>query len=153
MMERNYSNKEIIVMKKIAAKLKEYRKINKRLSRLEYFLLGGVSFNIAASMIYRMRENKHITFNEYYLLNEYISIQRNLEVYHRKDSILAIRFIFKDNEISDLQKEVVWNGLINAGIDEKNIDDMVFSAAVREYAIRLGYVNPKDNSKTKTLKK
>lgn len=153
MMERNYSNKEIIVMKKIAAKLKEYRKISKKLSRLEYFLLGGVSFNIAASMIYRMRENKDITFNEYYLLNEYISIQRNLEVYHRKDSILAIRFIFKDNEISDLQKEVVWNKLINAGIDEKNIDDMVFSAAVREYAIRLGYVKPKDNSKTKTLKK
>lgn len=153
MMERNYSNKEIIVMKNIAAKLKEYRKISKKLSRLEYFLLGGVSFNIAASMIYRMRENKDITFNEYYLLNEYISIQRNLEVYHRKDSILAIRFIFKDNEISDLQKEVVWNKLINAGIDEKNIDDMVFSAAVREYAIRLGYVKPKDNSKTKTLKK
>lgn len=152
-MKQNYSNKEIIIMKKIADKLREYKMVNKKLSRLEYFLLGGPSFNLASSMIYRMRENKHITFNEYYLLNEYISFQRNLEVYHRKDSILAIKFVFGNNEITDMQKEVIWNELLIAGIDEKNIDDMVFSAAVREYAIKNGYVKPKETSKTKTLKK
>ena len=140
-------------MKNIANKLKEYKTISKRLSRLEYFLLGGISFNIAPSMIYRMRENKDITLNEYYLLNEYIAVQRNLDVYRRKDSILAIKFIFSNHEITDLEKEIIWNELISAGIDENNIDDMVFSAAVRDYAIRLGYVKPKENSKTKTLKK
>ena len=152
-MKQNYSNKEIIIMKKIADKLREYKMVIKKLSRLDYFLLGGPSFNLASSMIYRMRENKHITFNEYYLLNEYISFQRNLEVYHRKDSILAIKFVFGNNEITDMQKEVIWNELLIAGIDEKNIDDMVFSAAVREYAIKNGYVKPKETSKTKTLKK
>ena len=154
-MKREYSDKQITVMKTIANVLKEKKQIKKKLSRLDYYLLGGISFNEAPSVIYNMRMDGNITNSEYYLLNEYITIQRNVSTFKRKESIMAIKFIFNGMTISDLEKSLIWDELIKKGIDEKNIDDLVFSAAVREYAIENGYVKTinKDVLKLKTLKK
>ena len=74
----------------------------------------------------------------------------------KKITVDSVKDLAKhSNYITDVEKEVIWNQLINAGIKEKDIDDIVFSAAVREYAIRNGYVKQIKNntSKTKTLKK
>ena len=154
-MKRNYTNEEILAMKKIAAIIKENKKTNHKLSRFDYYLLGGISFSEASSAIYYFRECGLISSDEYYLLNNYINSESYIDVYRNKNAILAINFIFSNKVITDLEKEVIWNELINAGIREKDIDDIVFSAAVRAYAFRNGYVKKQNKviSKTKTLKK
>ena len=118
-------------------------------------MLGGTPFNEALSAIYNMRLSGSITDREYYALNEYITFQKHVSVYHNKESILATRFIFSGKEISNLEKSVIWDELIDSGVDEKNIDDIVFSAAVRAYAIKNGYIKKLNNnlSLTKSLKK
>ncbi len=154
-MKKEYSDKQINDMKMIANVLRENRQLKKKLSRLDYFLLGGISFNEALSAIYNMRSSGNITIGEYCILSEYINSQGHVEVFKRKESILAINFIFGDNVISNLEKSLIWDELIASGIAEKDIDDIVFSAAVRKYAIDNGYVKllNKDVLKLKTLKK
>lgn len=154
-MRRDYTDKELLAMKRIAAILKENKGTNNKLSRFDYFLLGGISFDEALSAIYYFKKLGKIIDNEYYLLNNYITAERKVEVLKNKLAILSTRYIFSNKIITDVEKEVIWNQLINAGIKEKDIDDIVFSAAVREYAIRNGYVKQIKNntSKTKTLKK
>ena len=154
-MRRDYTDKELLAMKEIAEILKENKGTNNKLSRFDYFLLGGISFDEALSAIYHFRKLGVIIDNEYYLLNNYITAERKIEVLRNKHAILSTRFMFSNKIITDVEKEVIWNQLINAGIKEKDIDDIVFSAAVREYAIRNGYVKQikKNTCKTKTLKK
>lgn len=154
-MRRDYTDKELLATKRIAAILKENKGTNNKLSRFDYFLLGGISFDEALSAIYYFKKLGKIIDNEYYLLNNYITAERKVEVLKNKLAILSTRYIFSNKIITDVEKEVIWNQLINAGIKEKDIDDIVFSAAVREYAIRNGYVKQIKNntSKTKTLKK
>lgn len=154
-MRRDYTDKELLAMKRIAAILKENKGTNNKLSRFDYFLLGGISFDEALSAIYYFKKLGKIIDNEYYLLNNYITAERKVEVLKNKHAILSIRYMFSNKIITDVEKEVIWNQLINAGVKEKDIDDIVFSAAVREYAIRNGYVKQikKNTCKTKTLKK
>lgn len=154
-MKREYSENEILAMKNIAKMLDECKEAKKKLSRLDYFLCGGISFKEASSAIYNLRETGKITAHEYYTLNEYITFQRQVEVYRTRPAILATKYIFSGKIINDFEKEVVWNQLLNAGLKETDIDDLVFSAAIRAYANRNGYIKVVNNnvSKTKTLKK
>ena len=154
-MRRVFSKEEILTMKTIASELETKKKEKKRLNRLEYFLLGGIAFGEALSVIYNMRLNGDISDKEYYTLNEYLSFQKQIGAYHTKEAIMATTFIFGDKTISNEEKAVIWDEIINSGVEEKYIDDLVFSAAVRAYAIKNGYVKVINGnySKTKSLKK
>ena len=153
-MKYKYTNKDVINYKNIAMVIRSNDK-KKKMSRLDYYLLGGIHFRDASAVVYHIHADNMITTNEYYALNTYITEQRIVDVLYDKQAVLATKFIFDGKTITDIEKEAVWNALINYGIPEKNIDDMVFSAAVRAYAIKKGYVKIINNgdSNTKTLKK
>ena len=152
---KKYTDKQVIAMKKIIEKIKKSRDEKRKFNRLEYYLNGGISFEEAPSMVNYLKKNNEIDNSDYILLHNYINSQRYINVLKDKTAILSINFIFNEKIITDLEKEVIWNELINAGIMEKDIDDVVFSAAVRAYAFRNGYIKDanKTNSITKSLKK
>ena len=102
-----------------------------------------------------MREDKAITDSEYYLLTVYVNDQRHVSIFRNREPILATKYIFADKTLDDSEKEIIWQELLEAGIREKDIDDIIFSAAVRAYAIKKNYIKlpNKTVSKTKTLKK
>ena len=154
-MGKKYEEKDVKAMKAIAAGIKESKANRKVFSRLEYFLLGGFPFDEALSVLYYMREDKAITDSEYYLLTVYVNDQRHVSIFRNRESILATKYIFADKTLDDSEKEIIWQELLEAGIREKDIDDIIFSAAVRAYAIKKNYIKlpNKTVSKTKTLKK
>ena len=115
------------------------------LNRYEYYILGGVNFRNALHIIYILFRRKQITIQEYETLRNYIGRQLQLDNISRdKEFILRTLYQFGDIIITMEEKEYIWNNLCNL-IDEANIDDLVFSGAVRAYALEKGLIknNPK----------
>ena len=138
------------VYKIIASQLEKKRTIN----RYEYYLLGGISLRIASSVIYILFKQKRLTLYEYDMLRNFVNKQQqNLVSPHNKEFILKTYYQFGDVVISDEEKKYIWDKLSSI-INEKDIDDVVFSGAVRAYAIEKGLIktNNNQNNKKKLVK-
>ena len=145
-MDRKDNEQLAIVYKQIASELIEKKSIN----RYEYYLLGGISLSASLSVIYRLFRERMITLHEYDVLRNYVKVQlQNLRSSHSKEFILKTFYQFGDVVISDEEKQMIWNNLCGI-INEKDIDDVVFSGAVRNYAFENGLIkinNNQDNRK------
>ena len=149
---KRYTENDLEIMKKIVRKLITYNSMHKTLSRYEYFMMGGMPFNEAASLIYFMHLDGKFRNLEYAALKKYISVQQNVNSSKRYDFIMMTHYQFGEYVISETEKEYIWNEL-KKDIDEKNIDDLVFSGAVRAYAIEKGLIIVNKNNSGKRLVK
>ena len=150
-MDKKENEQLAIVYKQIASELIEKKSIN----RYEYYLLGGISLSFSLSVIYILFREKKITLREYDVLRNYINTQlQNLRSSHSKDFAFKTFYQFGDVVISDEEKQMIWNNLCRF-INEKDIDDVVFSGAVRAYAIENGLIkiNNNQNNQKKLVKR
>ena len=114
----------------------------KSFNRYEYYKYGGVAFKIANEEIYKLLRSNLITRSEYEMLKAYIIKQRCTATTYDKDFILSSHYQFGETVLSDIEKKAIWKSLCEV-MDENNIDDLVFSGAVREYAMEKGLIKPK----------
>ena len=150
-MDKKENEQLAIVYKQIASELIEKKSIN----RYEYYLLGGISLSASLSVIYSLFRERKITTREFDVLGNYIKTQlQNLRSSHSKDFALKTFYQFGDVVISDEEKEMIWNNLCRF-INEKDIDDVVFSGAVRDYALENGLIkiNNNHNNQKKLVKR
>ncbi len=109
---------------------------------------------IASSVIYILFKQKRLTLYEYDMLRDFVNRQQqNLVSPHNKEFILKTYYQFGDVVISDEEKKYILDKLSSI-INEKDIDDVVFSGAVRAYAIEKGLIktNNNQNNKKKLVK-
>jgi hypothetical protein len=57
-----------------------------------------------------------------------------------KEFILGTKYQFGNIIISDIEKQNIWLELNKMGLSDDNIDDLVFAAAVRDYAKKNGLI-------------
>ena len=142
--KERYTAEDVNKFKQIAKRIAIYDGIKKKLSRYEYFMLGGISFDEAASLIYYMNLNNEFRKVEYSILKRFIHTQMSIDSTKKVNFILQTHYQFGDYVVSDAEKIEIWNDLLNnSGIDPKNIDDLVFSGAVRNYAFEKGLIGGK----------
>lgn len=141
-----YTYDDLVVLKKIAREIIKKNHAGKVLSRYDYFMLGGLDFPEASSKVYFMHLDKKFRGFEYTMLKKFFSIQLNIDSSKKYDYIMKTHYQFGDYVISDEEKVQIWNNLLASGIDRNNIDDLVFSGAVRAYAKEHGLIKV-DNSK------
>ena len=149
-MEKKYTIKDVIAIKRIALLERKNRDIKgKHLNRYDYYMLGGINLKNAYNIIYNMYENRDITSSELETIRTYLIFQASMRVTKGLNNLVKIYFQFGDYVINKDEKELVYKGLIAKGIAPECIDELVFSAAVREYAKGIGVVKEKNNSKSK----
>ena len=152
-LDAGYTSSEIRTIKKIALLINKYYLQGKKLNRYEYYLNGGMDFNEGLSLIYYLVEDRKITPHEYSLLKRYYTRETGIIANKKRDFIMSTHYQYGDYVISNEEKEQIWQSIIDKGIKEKSIDDLVFSAAIREYAINKGLIKKLDNKKKKNVKK
>ena len=148
-----YSAYELESLRKIARRIIELNNNGKTLSRYEYFLLGGIPFNEALSMIYFIHLDRKFRNLEYASLKKYLSIQVNIKPSKKYDFIIKTHYQFGDYVLTEEEKVNIWNNLLESGIDIKNIDDLVFSGADRAYAMDNGLIKIKSEDSKKLVKR
>ena len=134
-----YTKRDIQIYRNIAKLLLERNSQNKTITRYEYFMLGGVDFGEASLIIYNLKCNNEIHKYEYSALKKFIHAQINIDSIRKYDFIMRTHYQFGDYVISDDEKKEIWNNLVGF-ISKKNIDDLVFSGAVRAYALDKGLI-------------
>lgn len=150
-MDKKDNEQLAFVYKQIANELIEKKSIN----RYEYYLLGGISLSASLSVIYSLFRERMITLHEYDVLRNYVKVQlQNLRSSHSKEFALKTFYQFGDVVIIEEEKQMIWNNLCGI-INEKDIDDVVFSGAVRAYAIENGLIkiNNNQNNQKKLVKR
>ncbi len=145
------SNKTVEIYKNIVYELLEKRKEKQRLNRYEYYVLGGYPLKDAPKIVERLYHNGKLSPYECSILNEFFSRQRAQTATHDKNFIMKTHYQFGDIVITDSEKENIWNSLYLLGLSDEEIDDLVFSGAVRAYAKEKGLI--KEKVKRKTLEK
>ncbi len=133
--EMTYTADEAKILKAIAKRIVEWKACSKKFNRYDYFVLGGMNFKRAASIICSMRRNGEFTKGEYSNIMIFVNVQMRTPIYRSRSVILNTYFQFGDYVVSMEEKEQIWNNLLANGMALENIDDVVFSGAVREYAI------------------
>ena len=141
MKKKEYSKEEVANMKKIAKYLISLKHSKVKLNKYEYYMLGGISLRAAGSAIYYMINDRVINQLEYNVLHNYIDEQLMLGSTRNKEFILSTYYQFGNTIITSEEKLNIWNSLLSMGIAERDIDDLVFSAAVREYAKNNGLIS------------
>lgn len=148
-----YTSQDVRTIKKIALLINKYYIQGKKLNRYEYYLNGGMDFNESLSLIHYLVEDRKISPQEYSLLKRYCMKETGIIANKKRDFIMSTHYQFGDYVISKTEKEQIWQNIIARGIDEKLIDDLVFSGAVREYAINKGLIKGLTNNSKKNVKK
>ena len=132
-----------------------YRQLceNKKLNRYDYYMLGGVNIIYASSILYELFRAKKLTIYEYETLRCYINMQLKIGIASKnKQFIINTHYQFGDTVITEEEKNSIWEDLASH-IDEKCIDDLVFSGAVRAYALEKGLIKKQDTHKKLVKKK
>ena len=146
-MEKRYTKEDVRAVKKIVALQRvKFSAEKKFLSRYDYYMLGGINLKKAYGIVYNMYENRDITSSELDTIRRYIIIQNSYKTAKGFNNVNKIYFQYGDYVISDEEKKLVYNSLIEHGISDDCIDELVFSAAVREYAKSINLVNEKKNN-------
>lgn len=139
-MDKKYSEEEILKLKELALIIYEGNKKHERINRYEYYLMGGIPFKRAYKDLRRLyRENK-LTIGEVNTINNYVDFELSLGVTRNKEFILKTYYSFGDRVLSDTEKESIWLSLNELGLRDQDIDDLVFSGAVRAYAKEKGLI-------------
>ena len=137
--------KYALIFKKIAKLIKIDNANDKVFNRYEYYKLGGLPFRRALSVIYKLYENDLITKSEYDTLHSYLEKQLEIGSSRNKDFILSTYYQFGDYVISEEEKQNIWHSINELGLQDGEIDDLVFSAAVRAYAYENGFLKIKNS--------
>ena len=139
-MEKIYSEEEILKIKKIVRIIADRKRQGKKLNRYEYYMLGGIPFRKGEKVVFRLLSERKITTMEANILYKYITFELSLGASRNKEFILKTHYQFGDRVITEIEKQNIWLELNKMGIDDDNIDDLVFSGAVREYAKQNGLI-------------
>ncbi len=139
--------------KNIVNKINERKLERKDLGRYDYYLMGGAPYKRAFPIINELLRKNKITYAEYEVLKEYFRRQLMLGVSHNKEFILSTYYQFGDTVITDEEKKSIWDGMYKLGLAEEEIDDVVFTGAVRAYAIEKGLLKINPNTKKRVLKR
>ena len=145
-----YTKEEVKNLKAIAKRIGELKQNGKKFNRYDYFIMGGVSIPRAISVVYSMNLDNRFEGKEYADIKEFLAAQKMIPVNKNRDFIINTYYQFGSYVISMQEKEVIWNSLIANGVLLEDIDDIVFSGAVREYAIEQGLI---ENLKPKKRKR
>ena len=144
-MEKKYSKEDILKLKKIARIIAGTRRNGKKLNRYEYYLLGGIPFRKGDKVVSRLYSQGMLTASEFNFLYKYIEKELVFGASRNKEFILNTKYQFGNVVITDLEKNSIWKKLNELGLNDDDIDDLVFAGAVRAYA--------KDNGLIKETKK
>ena len=128
------SKERILKLKKIAIIITNRKRHNKRLNRYEYYMLGGIPFKNGEDILRELLRNGKINMFEFNVLCQYIETELVIGASRNKEFILKTHYQFGNHVITDEEKQIIWNGLNVFGLSDNEIDDLVFSGAVREYA-------------------
>ena len=134
------SEERITKLKKIVNIILIRKKHNKRLNRYEYYMLGGIPFRKGENTLIELLKSGKISMLEYTVLSRYIDNELVIGASRKKEFILSTHYQFGNRIISDSEKQNIWNELNAFGLSDNEIDDLVFSAAVREYAKKNGLI-------------
>ena len=148
-MNEELNNKNAVKLKHLAHLIAHRRETGKPLNRYEYYMLGGISIRKGESELYRLLSEGKLTMSEVSIIHNYIESQLAIVVPRKKESILATHYQFGDRIITNSEKENIWEELKAFGLEETDIDDLVFSGAVRDYAIKNGLIASKKLIKQK----
>ena len=150
-------NKELLkTYKEIAAILSEKNaNTSNTINRYEYYKLGGIPFKEAFVVISDLYKKRKINSTEYSKLRDYFHRQMQLPHTSRsKDYIMQIHYQFGDYVITNEEKNNIWDGLHELGLSDEDIDDLIFSGAVRDYAYQKGLIKKIEKyNKVRTLKR
>ncbi len=142
-MEKRYSDGEVLKLKKIAKTIIICKKHNMPLNRYDYYMKGGVSFKNGEKILYNLYKEGRITQIEYAILVKYIEKERYFGASRNKDFVLATHYQFGNIVITAEEKKQIWNSLNEFGLEDGDIDDLVFAGAIRAYAIENGLIPSK----------
>ena len=146
-METAITNERVQKLKNIIAIINQGKTIGKPLNRYEYYKLGGISFKNAESELSELLRDKKLTASEVNVLRNYIEFQNAIGVPRQKERVLDTQYQFGNRVITDIEKESIWDGLLSFGLNEYDIDDLVFSGAVRDYAKANGLIPNKKSTR------
>ena len=132
------SEERIIELKKIVNVILNRKRHHKRLNRYEYYMLGGIPFIKGENTLLQLFKAGKINAYEYNVLSKYIENELVFGASRNKEFILKTYYQFGNYVISNEEKQMIWNELNVLGLTNEEIDDLVFSAAVREYAKKNG---------------
>ena len=132
-----------LIFKQIALLINDSKTNGTVLNRYEYYLHGGLPFRKALSIIYRLCDMDLITKDEYGVLHNYLEEQALFGASRNKEFILKTYYQFGDYVINYIEKENIWKSLNDLGLEDKDIDDLVFAGAVRAYAYDKGLIKKK----------
>lgn len=142
-----------IVYKKIAGMIYKESIDGNVFNRYEYYKMGGLPLRKALDVIHELRKKRLLRNNEYSILNSYIENQLIFGPSRNKEFILSTYYQFGEYAISDVEKQMIWDNLNLLGLEDKYIDDLVFSGAVREYAYQKGLLKVKKSLSKKKKNK
>ena len=138
------NNRELgIIYKRIAKAIYSEQVLGKKFNRYEYYKMGGLPLRKALDVIYKLRNRGFITSGEYAIIHNYLENQLILGPSRNKEFILSTYYQFGEYVISEDEKQMIWKKINDMGLEDKDIDDLVFSAAVREYAYQKGILKIK----------
>ena len=132
------SEERILNLKKIVNVILIRKKRHRRLNRYEYYMLGGIPFRKGENTLLQLFKAGKINAYEYNVLSKYIDNELVFGASRNKAFILKTYYQFGNYVISNEEKQMIWNELNMLGLTDAEIDDLVFSAAVREYAKKNG---------------
>lgn len=141
-MKKTLSEEDILKLKKIALIIETNGK-HRLLNRYDYYMLGGVPFRGGYEILYKLHKENKLTMREVYIITNYIDFQLSLGASRKKEFIINTHYQFGDRVLTMEEKESIWEGLKEFGLENKDIDDLVFSGAVRAYAIENGLIPSK----------
>lgn len=130
-----YTKEEAASLIVIAKRIGELKQNDKKLNRYDYFILGGINIPRAMAVVYSMYLDKRLNKIEYKNIKDFLVAQKLVLGRKDYDFIMNTYYQFGSYVISLEEKKNIWNNLLAKGIASENIDDIVFSGAVREYAI------------------
>ena len=140
-MEKYYSKEDILKLKKIARIIASTRKNGKKLNRYDYYMLGGIPLRKSDKVLSLLHSKGLLTATEANYLYKYTSNELVFGASRNKEFILGTKYQFGNIIISDLEKQNIWLELNKMGLSDDNIDDLVFAAAVRDYAKKNGLIS------------
>ncbi|MBR7042559.1 MAG: hypothetical protein IKI04_03555 [Bacilli bacterium] len=138
-MKKTFNEEDILKLKKLAILIETNGK-HRLLNRYDYYMLGGVPFKGGYPILHRLKHEGKLTAKEVYVITNYIDYQVSLGAARKKDFILSTHYQFGSRVLTMEEKLSIWAGLNEFGLEDKDIDDLVFSGAVRAYAKENGLI-------------
>ena len=145
-------NKELLkTYKEIAAILSEKNaNTSNTINRYEYYKLGGIPFKEAFVVLLNKLPVILILDKEF----DFIVLFLPMLIFSLSLSFSSSFLLLVSNVITNEEKNNIWDGLHELGLSDEDIDDLIFSGAVRDYAYQKGLIKKIEKyNKVRTLKR